>query len=462
MNIRKLKQLLTFLSFTSFDTSTEEGRSKERYRRSALTTLGAVAAKAINFLIFTVSIPLTINYLGKERFGLWMTMSSMIIMLTIVSDLGLGIALMNKVSELNGLNNKALIRKNVSNGFFLLVGIATLLLISYGFIYFFFLDWTKIFQLQNTSNFNEVNHAMNLLITIFCFNLPFTIVDKFQEANQEGYLSSLWQSAGNFFGFIAILIVVKYQLGLVSLIAATFGIPTLIRVINFIYLSTKRRTMKPTLMDFDKTVVYSLLSVGFVFFLLNLLNMVGMHSDSFIISSTLSVSEAGLYGVVQKFSLAAFILWAFTNSLWPAYTEALAKEDFSWVKKTIRRNLLISGLLGLLIAMILLVIGKPIVSVLSKEMLKPDFGLLLGFGVYILVQSFVSCFATIFNASFLYKKQVIYFAIASCVSFVLKFLLSRYCGVSGVIWATSIGYGLFYVLPAFFLVSNLFNKTKIL
>jgi hypothetical protein len=51
------KQQYELISFTSFDTSTEQGRSKERHRRIALTAIASAAAKIItiatSFIIIT-------------------------------------------------------------------------------------------------------------------------------------------------------------------------------------------------------------------------------------------------------------------------------------------------------------------------------------------------------------------------------------------------------------------------
>src|SRR5690348_9345829 len=62
----------------SFDASTDAGRSNERYRRAALAGIMASASRAIRLLNSIVAVPITIGYLGAERFGLWMSLSSLI------------------------------------------------------------------------------------------------------------------------------------------------------------------------------------------------------------------------------------------------------------------------------------------------------------------------------------------------------------------------------------------------
>ena len=93
--------LLSLFRLRPFETATEGGRSKERLRRAALTTLAAGVAKAIGLLASLISVPLTYRYLGPERYGIWMVLISIIAAMSF-ADLGIGNGLMNAVSEAYG------------------------------------------------------------------------------------------------------------------------------------------------------------------------------------------------------------------------------------------------------------------------------------------------------------------------------------------------------------------------
>src|SRR5690349_12437842 len=60
------------------DASTPTGRSRERFRRIGLTTASSIAARGISFATSLITVPLTLHYLGTERYGLWATLSSII------------------------------------------------------------------------------------------------------------------------------------------------------------------------------------------------------------------------------------------------------------------------------------------------------------------------------------------------------------------------------------------------
>ena len=82
------QQYTGILGFKEFDTSTPEGRSRERYRRVALTVMSAAGAKIVAVVTMLISIPLTLHYLGTERYGVWMTISSIVTMMGF-ADLGM-------------------------------------------------------------------------------------------------------------------------------------------------------------------------------------------------------------------------------------------------------------------------------------------------------------------------------------------------------------------------------------
>ena len=79
---------LSLIRLKPYDVSTPGGRAQERHRRIALTALASAAARGIGVATSLISVPLTLHYLGVERYGLWMTISSVIAMLGF-ADLGL-------------------------------------------------------------------------------------------------------------------------------------------------------------------------------------------------------------------------------------------------------------------------------------------------------------------------------------------------------------------------------------
>src|SRR2546423_1279703 len=72
-----------------FDPMVQGGHSHERHRRIALSAFAGFGAKGVSMATTLITVPLTLRYLGPERYGVWMTMSS-VMMMMVFADLGLG------------------------------------------------------------------------------------------------------------------------------------------------------------------------------------------------------------------------------------------------------------------------------------------------------------------------------------------------------------------------------------
>ena len=74
--------------------------------------------------------------------------------------------------------------------------------------------------------------------------------------------------------------------------------------------------------------------------------------------------------------------------------------------------------------------------------------LLLGFGLWVLLAGYGGVMSSFLNRGSLLRAQTSFYAVASLAVFVLKIVFARHWAATGVIWATVIGYSLFYVIPA--------------
>lgn len=76
-------------------------RGSERNRRAALTGVAATVARFVQISTSLITVPLTLRYLGNERFGLWMTISSVLAMAAF-ADFGIGNGVLNTVAKAFG------------------------------------------------------------------------------------------------------------------------------------------------------------------------------------------------------------------------------------------------------------------------------------------------------------------------------------------------------------------------
>ena len=456
--LRSLLQLRLLLRLTPFDTSTEAGRSKERYRRVALTTMTSVGAKGLATLAALVSVPLTLGYLGKERYGLWMTISSMVAMLSF-ADFGMGNGLLNAVAVANGKNDRESMRKFVSSAFFLLSGIAVVLASSFAVAYPW-VRWSSLFNVTTRLARNEAGPAVLALAVCFVVNLPLGIVQRIRMGHQEGFTNDAWQSAGSLLSLMAVLLSVRLKWGLPQLILAVAGAPVAVTALNGASLFGRLRPwLLPRWHNFQWVAARALASNGFLFFLLQIGYVVSFSSDNLIVAQVLGASAVPQYAVAQKVFLMVVVMQTtWLAPLWPAYGEAIQRGDIAWVRRTLKRSLVTAVVVSGGLSAVLVAISRPLFRLWVGPELVPPWPLTIGFAVWAVLQAAGSAVAMYLNGNNALVFELCLSVALLVVATPLKILLCLLVGSAGVAWGGLIAYVFAVALPLIFVLPKMLSR----
>jgi O-antigen/teichoic acid export membrane protein len=185
-------------------------------RSGSVGLINRVASGAIRL----VTIPLLINTLGKEKFGLIAVITSFSGYVLLL-DLGLGSALINKLTSLHSSGNNEEASRYFSSGLLFLAAVALV-----GGVLATamcpFINWASLFSLTSVSN-GETSWAMWVGLMMFFFQLPLSIALKMPYTMQKGALSEWYLLVGNIIGLIGIVISLKAGLGIAVLIIFLSG-----------------------------------------------------------------------------------------------------------------------------------------------------------------------------------------------------------------------------------------------
>jgi len=452
----KSRQWLLILRFKEFDTTTPEGRSKERYRRAALTALAQAFAKGVGILTMLISVPLTLHYLGAERYGMWMTISSVILMIGF-ADLGMGLGLLNVVSEAHGREDRQAAAGYVSSGFFMLSGMAALILIFFALAYPL-VPWPRLFNVKNLLASKEAGPVMAAFMVCFALNLPLGVVQRVQLAYQEGFLNSLWESAGKVLGLLGLFLVTYLKAGLVWLVLAVAGGPVLAWLLNsLVVFNYQLPRLRPRLKSCNIAFARKIFKIGLSFFVLNMLVKLTYSSDNLIIAQLLGAEAVSQYAVpAQMFGACLITMNMVLAPLWPAYGEAMARGEMAWAEKTLKRTL---GLLLVVVGIpsgLLVILGPWLLKLWVGGRITPSLPLLLGFGIWTLILSIGSSMSIFLNAANIFQFQIICNVLTFVTSLLAKVLLARSFGLPGVVWGTIIAFFFCFLLPYSIYLARLF------
>lgn len=433
-------------------------RSQDRYRRVLLTATGSLAARGVTLLTMLVSVPLTIDYLGVERYGVWMAVSSLITFLSFV-DLGIGNGLVNSIADARGGDDREVVARCVSTAVFLLLGVALLSLGTLGIVGTV-IPWARIFRVSSNLAMSETGPSVIIFLVCFLVNLPLGIVEKVRMGYQEGFANSVWQVAGSVAGLVLVLLAIGLQAGLPWLVLAMAGAPVLAMAGNaahqFLFC---RPWLRPRFSLADRATLARLVKIGSQFLVIQMLTAIGLASDNLIIARVRGVSAVTEYAVVQKLYSLALLPQFLVAPLWPAFGEALAREDFRWARRALIRSVMVSVALAALIAIPLLFAGRLIVANWAGSHLAPSRLLLAGFTCQMILGAYGGAMTAFLNSSRALRRQVLFYGAASVSAILLKLLLIIKWETAGVAWGTVLGFGLFYAIPAGLLARRVLRQS---
>ena len=453
---------LAYLRLKPFDVTIDVGRSNERYRRAALTVVMGALAKAVTMATMLISVPLTIHYLGSERYALWMTISSTLTMLAF-ADLGIGNGILNIVSACMGRDDDRASHEAISSGFVmisLLAGVGLLLFAgAYSFV-----PWARIFNVSTPIAVAESGPAVAVFFVCWALSVPLLIVQRVQLACQEGFITFLWQSGGTLLGLAAVIISVHLRAGLPWLVLSMAGGPVVSAAFNTVqYFGWSRPDFRPRLSLASIRVCRHLLSLGTAFFIVQVCLSISNSSDNLIAAQILGPVQVAQFSVAMRMFVAApTILYLVLVPLWPAYSESLARGDYEWAYIAFKRSLLASAGLVVLFGFIMTGFGVKILHLwVGKAYLPPSTTVLAGMGVWMLVSVLGNTISVFLNGAHLLRVQAYAAIVLAGSSVFFRIYLTRRYGQTGLIWGANLAWVLAVLVPAVIGLPRWIGKIRI-
>jgi len=453
-----LKQLKYYLRLSPFDVRTEEGRAEERHRQIILTTLSSGSSKISAALISFALIPVSLNYLGVERFGLWMTISAAVAMLSI-ADMGIGSGLMNAVATAKGKEDTQDIQKKIAAGIILLGAIA-LTMITCFLILAPFIPWAELINVSGTLASNETAPTIAVVVIFFSLSTLAGIVFKVQMGLQLGFSANIWMTMTSILGLITVLSVIYLGGGLPFLAAATVSPPVIIGILaSILFWGVQKPIYRPRFSGLTVKDIKSLAGTSGLFFILQISGLVAFQSDNLILAYYLGPESVALYAVAFKlFTLPSIILSLFLNALWPAYAEAKSRGDRVWIYRTFLKSINYSIIITVPISIILLLAGRQLIDLWVGPSISPTWDLLVGLFIWSLLTILGGNFAALLNGIGVIKFQVITSVSMAVVNIVLSSWLVQIIGISGVIWGSVISLAFILYLPTIIYCRKIFRR----
>jgi O-antigen/teichoic acid export membrane protein len=384
---RQLAQVLkTYLSpegLKALFTRSSADPGRERYRRAGLTASTSYIAKGLTMLMGLVSVPLTVHYLGAERYGVWLTVSSLLLWVAL-TDFGLaGYALVNVLSEAIGNDDRESARHYAASAFWALVTIALVI----GTVFmagFHSIPWRAVFRVSDATSTGELELTCALVLTLFVINLPLSLLQSIYNAHQDGYLANIWGIAGGVVSLLGLIVVTRFHGGLPQLVIAISGVPALVLLANAYHAFVHRYPwLGPAPSAVRWTCIRRLLKLGGKYVVMQLASLGIYQSQAMIITQMLGPSQVVIFVVTYKVvTLPVDLAYMGTVPFMSAFGEAKARRDWNWIKGAYKNATFASVALGVPLAAALALVSKPLILIWAGPAAVPDPHLVLWLFIY--------------------------------------------------------------------------------
>ena len=424
--------------------------------RAKLAISTSLVARVVGAFVSLISIPVAVRYLGNEGYGLLIVVVSVVGWIQF-SNMGLGLGLQNALTEQVALGNKRAQQELVSTTFFALLCIA-LLLVAVTAVTFPYINWGRVFPLPNDRFAAALPQVVALTIGCFISTTMWGFIQPIYAARQELHIYNLQGLIASVAGLIGLLIVVRLKGGLLGVAISNIGITAAFTAAFGLWTIFGRglSELHPGWRYIKATAWRSVYRTGIGFLLLQICAVAIFQSDAFIISRFLPIGTVTPYSVGQRvFTQLIGVLGIVTASLWPAFGNARAVSDVSWMRRIYRKVIIYSLLIYGAVFLALALFGRPLFRLWVGSQAAPSILLICAIGVNYLLILWTNNHAVLLNALGIIKKQVIVVVFHAVLAVGLSIYLVQKLGTIGMAVG---GIGAYLCISAWYL-PWLFHKT---
>lgn len=392
--------------------------------------------KPINLVLGLVYTPLLLAYLGEESYGIWATILSVISWINYF-DVGIGNGLRNVLSELLAVEkgDDDAIRGIVSTAYLVLTTIASIiLLVLIGLV--FCVNWRNVF-----STYIDLRITLFISFVFICVNFVLALSNSILYAMQKSELISLRSILVQLLNIIGILILRKLTTSRLEYVAILFGSTTsIVYIYNSIRIWKYDKRTKPSLHCFDKSYISSVSNVGLKFFVIQLMGLAMFTVDNVLITHYFGALQVTPFSIADKIFNTAYSIWAaYLIPYWSGTTNAIAKADYEWIKKSIFKTV---KLLFLFLAgyFVLMICFTPIARLwLHRDLVYPG-GLIVILFLFYSLYSVLAIECQFINGTGKINVQLISYIVLGLLNIPLSIILGVYfgLGVVGIRLATTL------------------------
>lgn len=410
-------------------------KGNERSNNAKKNILLSILIKGISIAISLVLVPLTIHYVNPTRYGIWLTLSSIIGWFGFF-DIGFGNGLRNKFAEAIAKGEHELARIYVSTTY------AILSIIIGGILIIFFcinplLNWPGILN-TSASMAGELSLLALIVFVFFCIQFVLQLLNTVMTANQEPAKASLFNLLGSLFSLTVIFILTRTTKGNLVYLGAALGFaPVLVLITSNIWFYNRQyKRYAPSIKYVKFSFARDLMTLGIKFFILQIAAIVIYQTSNIIIAQLFGPTQVTPFNIAYKyFSIISMGFGIIMLPFWSAFTEAWYKRDITWIKNVMKNLILLWGLISI-VTLIMLVFSNFIYRLWVGKKIEVPISVSIVMAAYVIINTWCGIFSNFLNGVGKIKLQLYSGILGALINVPLAIYLGKHIGISGVLLST--------------------------
>lgn len=410
-----------------------------RNSRLKLSIVLNLILRTLYLIINFVLVPFLIAYLGKDNYGIWVTIYAFISWLNIF-DVGLGQGLRLKLTEAFSLNKVQQIKTLISSTYWFVIATSGFLFFIF-FISYLTFNWSSILSI-NQDNYQSTNYAIGILVLFFLLVFVSKLIGVIFASLQFTYIDNLIKTLGQLFFLALVLLFSTFQYKSSLILVSIFSVVPLFLIyfgFSIYFFKYKAPSLVPRIRNVSKKTLNNIVKPSFSFFVIQIGYIILYSTDNIIIINLLSEEAVTDFNVYYKYYSIPFLFFGvFLSSHSSSFIDSLAKKDIVWIKNKIRFfYVVILFILGAYL--ILFMVNEKVIELwIGKGKINEDRSLGVFLIIYFFMSSLISTYITVVNAHGKLKIQMISYIIIAIINIPLSIFFVNFfdTGSEGVIAAS--------------------------
>ena len=295
--------------------------------------IGGFLVKGVSILSSFLLIPITINYINSELYGIWLTISSIIQWLSFF-DIGFGNGLKNKLAYALSLRKYKMGKIYVSTTY-AIIGIIFLVVASVLYQFIPIVDWASFLNVNKNLN-QTLIETIRIVLLSFSLQFILKLIQNVIQAYQLIFISNAIDAISNIVSLLFIYLLTQVTFPNLSYIALAFCISPIIilSIASLILYSNKFRAISPSWRYVRFSFTKRLFNLGAKFFIIQIAVLIVYQTVNIIIAKTCGSESVTIYNLAYKYfniSLMGFNIAI--NPIWVAFTDAYTQRDYIWMNR---------------------------------------------------------------------------------------------------------------------------------